>query len=424
METMAILSPTRALSSESSAEVVDTFDHVASMSSTPPTSINDSMSMTSEAPKQEVPVVSEPIDDRVAVGRVDNDATDTVAPVPSEAEEPDTNALPPAVAAPNTPVPTPSAPADDAPSTARSRRSLKNMPVYNLAKLSGTAIHGKRRANGDIVADRKRRVTVDGIIGRRNSEDAELDGQDAKEAGSGSLPNSPKARVPKKRALSPEPAETRSTRSSGPVVEHLVKKISIPGKRGKKSLEGGLTKMSREMRRLQDTNEFSGIDTKPVLYTTWSKGKYVDPNARQPRKKLKVSASKKKNAVEEEPAAVAPKEPIAKQRPIKKWLTHGLYSGQDAPLDVTKHLTPNEKKALVDLPELMPSEKVNKVLPMPMYNGLRTLIQGKDYKLPFDICNPLPAGQPKPANFKLMTKSKSEKVRCFFYSWPTLLTAI
>lgn len=409
MDAMAILAPPRALSSESSTEVADTFDlHVASMSSTPPTSINDSMSMTSEGPKQEAPVASEPIEPPAALDRAGTEAPMPAVQEPPAVETPLADTI---QALPDTPVATPSAAAADPPSTARSRRSLKSVPVYNLAKLSGTAIHGKRRANGDIVADRKRRATTDGITARRDDEDAELEDQDGREAGATSLPNSPKPKGSRKRALSPEPSATRSTRSAGVAVESIVQKISALGKRGKKSVGAGLGKMTREMRRLQDTNEFAGIDTKPVLYTTWSKGKYVDPNAREPaRKKAKLAAAlkKKKKAAEEAKAAPVPEETAPKQRPVKKWLTHGLYSGQDPPLDVTKHLTPNEKKTLTEHPELMPSTEVNRVLPMPLYNGLRTLIQGKDYKLPFDICNPLPAGQPKPASFKLMTKSKSD----------------
>ena len=36
--------------------------------------------------------------------------------------------------------------------------------------------------------------------------------------------------------------------------------------------------VSRELLRLRDTNEFAHIETRPVLYSVWRNGKYVDPD--------------------------------------------------------------------------------------------------------------------------------------------------
>ncbi|KAH9436764.1 hypothetical protein MCOR02_000431 [Pyricularia oryzae] len=47
----------------------------------------------------------------------------------------------------------------------------------------------------------------------------------------------------------------------------------------------------------------------------------------------------------------------------------------------------------------------NKALPLPMYNGLRTLVKGRDFKLPYDVCHPL-ADQPKPKEWRKITKSR------------------
>jgi histone-lysine N-methyltransferase ASH1L len=135
----------------------------------------------------------------------------------------------------------------------------------------------------------------------------------------------------------------------------------------------------------------------------WSNGKFVDPKAAK-------SASRKK--AEPEQAAEEPKEaepePVinTRKRRVKKYLAKGLYAGQDAPIDISKGLTVGEKKALAQLPELIPSGRVNKTMPLPMFNGLRTLIEGRDFKLPYQVCNPLPPGQPKPDEWKKMTKSK------------------
>jgi histone-lysine N-methyltransferase ASH1L len=164
---------------------------------------------------------------------------------------------------------------------------------------------------------------------------------------------------------------------------------------------------------LKDTNEFAHIDTRPVRYTVWSNGKYIEvdpsqetPAPQPPRKKAKVDEDavngEEKPAEEEQKAAA----PAVKKPRVKKWLEKGLYAGQEAPLDIFKGLNAQEKKKLAALPELLPSGKPNHTFPQPMYNGLRVLINGRDFKLPFDVCNPLPPGQPKPAAYRTMTKSE------------------
>jgi histone-lysine N-methyltransferase ASH1L len=163
-----------------------------------------------------------------------------------------------------------------------------------------------------------------------------------------------------------------------------------------------MANMSRELRRLQDTKEFSGIDDKPVLHTVWSNGKYIDPKA--VKATPAHSKAKQEVAVEEEEAQPEPVISLRKHR-FKKYVDKGLYAGQEAPIDISKGLTPAEKKALAQLPELIPSGRVNKTMPLPMFTGLRTLIAGRDFKLPYNVCNPLPPGQPKPDEWKKMTKS-------------------
>lgn len=394
LSNMATLSPSRALSSESNTDVADTFSHVASLSSTPPTTVGDGMSITSETSKPDITIESTSIE--FACTEQGN-VSGSGAPNPIETEpEHVADAIEAIVDAPATPTVVPS-PAATAASSARPRRQRESLPVYNLSKLAGTDIHGKRRANGDVVADKKRRTESDADL------DVKTENGESSASTTDKNKSSSKAQIAKKRALELEPPK-RATRSTGVQVETFTQKISSLGKRSKKALEQNLSRMSREMRRLQDTNEFSGVETKPVLFTTWAKGKYVESEAEPPRKKAKVSGPPKETPAVDEAAAVMPEIPAPKRR-VKKWLGHGLYSGQDAPLDVSRHLTPNEKKALVNLPELVPALKVNRMLPMPIFTGLRQLIQGRDFKLPFDTCNPLPSGQPKPSSWKLMTRS-------------------
>jgi histone-lysine N-methyltransferase ASH1L len=317
------------------------------------------------------------------------------------------------------------------PSPSRPRRARSSLPVYNIAKLAGTDVHGRRRSKGDAIQEKRRRTIAGATLAHRVDSGAS-DSIDA-------LPSTSRAAVGKADAsttnrlnkvlntprssriakrLPPSPATARltrrATRLSGAPAENLTAKLSALSKRGKKAVEKGLGKLSRELRRLQDTNEYAHIDTRPVRYTVWSNGKYVDvdpsqeaPAPEPPRKKVKVDESAAKNdgtkpgEDRQEAGALAPRKPR-----VKKWLEKGLYAGQEAPLDIFKGLTSHEKKKLASIPELMPSGKPNRVLPQPMYNGLRILINGRDFKLPYDVCNPLPPGQPKPAAYRTMTKSE------------------
>ena len=316
------------------------------------------------------------------------------------------------------------------PSTSRPRRARSSLPVYNIAKLAGTDVHGKRRSKGDSVLQGRRRTMPEGTLAQEDdlnpdvSIDALADASQPaqRETNASSTKRAPAIlHTPKSGRISKKPLAStalanltrRATRLSGAPAETITTKLSGFGKKGKKALDNGIKRLSRELRRLQDTNEFAGIDTRPVRYTVWSNGKYteVDPSQptsapEPPRKKVKVD--EKATVVEEKP--VAEKQDsgtVAVKRPRgKKWLEKGLYAGQEAPIDIFKGLTSQEKKKLASLPELMPTGKPNRTLPQPMYNGLRILLTGRDFKLPFDVCNPLPPGQPKPAAYRTMTKSE------------------
>lgn len=375
------------LSAEGSFEVgvTDDSSNLASTSSTPPTTVADTASLHSDSPKRDVV--------HVAV----NDEP-VPAPVEPAASEPDA----PAVAA------------VDPPSAARPRRARVSAPVYNMAQLSGTAGHGKRRAKGDIVADRRRTISGDTLVSRSTGASPRAtrtvrDGIDALDLqwSLGRL-DSPRTR---RQRLQDSPASRRSsTRLSGPVpVSALTNKLSALSKRSRKAIDKGMSNMSRELRRLQDTKEFAHIDDKPVVHTVWANGKFIDPNAPEPPARRKSQPE----PAAEEPEEAEP-EPVTnkRKRRVKKYLDKGLYSGQDAPMDMAKGLTMAEKKSLAQLPELIPSGRVNKTMPSPIFTGLRLLIAGRDFKLPYNVCNPLPPGQPKPDEWKKMTKSTSP---CFYY---------
>ncbi|KHO00375.1 uncharacterized protein MAM_01153 [Metarhizium album ARSEF 1941] len=362
----------------------------ASSSSTPPTTLSDSDSQHSEhsdAPKHDVITV----------------ADDAVHAAPVHAQEP-------------SPSQSPAAPR-------RARRARVSEPVYNLSKLSGTADHGKRRAKGHDVADKRRRtISGETLVGSIEvAADAPPSTQQDKALKAGidalNLQWSPESlHTPRKRRQaqdSPRPLRTSSRRSG---VSSVAATLASLGNKGRNAVNMGLTKMSRELRRLQDTNEYSGIDDRPVIHTVWANGKFVDPNAPPPepaRKKAKVQRvaldedGGEDDGEDDEPDQDE-QEPITNTRRnrVKKYLDKGLYAGQEMPVDVSKGLTASEKKKLASLPELAPTGRVNSVMPPPIYTGLRLLIAGRDFKLPFNTCNPLPPGQPKPDEWKKMTKSE------------------
>lgn len=336
----------------------------------------------------------------------------------------------------------PAAPA----SSSRPRRARASLPVYNLALLSGIDAQKKRCAKGDINGSKRRKTLSSDMLASGNEADAHLldETQDKPNRASridvdARLHGTPQsARKVRKEQAPPATITRRATRQSSSAPERLDTKLSSMGKRVRKTLEKGVTQVPRELKRLQDTKEYAHIDTVPVRYTVWSNGKYVDPKELEAKKKAEEEAKKERNpeagalpashsnkndddtvgAASGSQDAVPPHNNVAgdvdaaqakKSRPVKKWLDKGLYAGQAFPDDISKGLTIPEKKSLAQHPELhqKPGVPVNKALPPPMFNGLRLLLHGRDFKLPFDICNPLPPGQPKPTQYRTITKSKS-----------------
>ncbi|OAA60106.1 SET domain protein [Cordyceps fumosorosea ARSEF 2679] len=414
------------LESESSvaSSVVDAASNLASSSSTPPTTAADSDSLHSDAFKHDIAFITEPPvaptqpDSQVATELVVKLETTpqpeaTAKPITEPSPEPITERASEPVAEPaSEPVAEqalePVAAAAE-PSPKRARRSCAAAPVYNLSRLSGTDGHGKRRANGDDVADRRRRtfsgdtllndsMSTRSSMSTRAKSKAAIDALDL--GASAAHSNSPRAT----RRLAQEAARSRRLTGAGvgAAVSSLGSRLSKIGKRGGNAVAGSMSRLSRELLRLRDTNEFSHIDDRPVIHTVWANGKYVDPNAPPP------SPPQNQNKAQPDPEEEEEEEPVTKVKPRgpKKFLPMGLYAGQTRPTLSESHLTPAERKKLDSLTELDFKKSVNVFMPAPMYMGMRLLIQGRDFKLPFHVCNPLPPGQPKPDEWKKMTKNR------------------
>ncbi|PQE06148.1 Histone-lysine N-methyltransferase ASH1L protein [Rutstroemia sp. NJR-2017a BBW] len=356
---------TRAPSSDSlsTAITVDDLSNAHSSSSTPPTSIGDDVSVSSSSGKPEATT------------------SDTVTIV----EQP----------------------------LKRSQRARASVGTYNVKVLSGTAIHAPKKylknADGSDKASRRRTISGDTLVDALGSTNSSTEtfgkgaqrlvseGIDALDL-SWSVKKLPKSAsqtglvdIPNKKfKQSEDPSRRKSLRSTGEEAEGLTKKLSVLGKRGRKNIEG-ISKPTRELRNLADTKEFAKIETEPVVFEVWSNGKLVPQEP----------ARKKKKAEEvEAPAALPetkpePEKKIAKGKKDKFWLKRGIYAGQDpAHLDWFKASGNAKSQFVVD-----PDSKPRSILPLPLWQGQRLLHVGRDFKLPFDVCSPLPPGQPKPTEW-------------------------
>jgi [histone H3]-lysine4 N-trimethyltransferase ASH1L len=311
-------------------------------------------------------------------------------------------------------------------STGRPRRARASViGTYNVKALSGTAIHAPKKfknAEGREIDTLTRRRTISGetlvsALGSANASSETVvreatklvrDGIEAldlewsvkklpKSRSQIGLPTRESPRRNKKAVNGVGTSFRRATRSTGEPVENLTKKLSVLGKRGRDKFEASLVKAKRELRRLADTNEFARIETKPVLAEVWSNGKLVTGDE-PPKKKVKVESPMK---IEEEKKAS--ERVKSKKRGPKIWLNKGLYAGQQARnLDWFAGCSKEEKKKMTNLLDFKP----NKLLPPPMWHGQRLLHAGRNFKLPFDVCSPLPPGQPKPDEWRKVPKSE------------------
>ncbi|ROW07114.1 hypothetical protein VPNG_07367 [Cytospora leucostoma] len=413
----------------------DTSSNNASFTSTPPTTVADAASIASETSKPDIAATLPDLDRTSPLTDHFEDAVESfVEHVPQP--RPKQQQTSQASSSKDTDA-TDATDATPTPQRARPARARNSAPVYNLAKLSGTDIHGKRRSKGDIVRGRRlsKRAVLANLVANDNAgAESSMDSvvQPGIDALGANWPlsdaDTPQAARDEVKAKSttgkkkgkarsgPAPAPRISTRSSGATAAAgaPASKEESLGKRGRKPPE--TTRIPRELRRLQDTAEFAGLESRPVLHTIWSNGKYIDPNdldehgepinKRSKGHRAVSAAQSEVGAVEEAPKEETPPTVVTRQRRVKKWLDKGLYAGQPAVLDYTIGMSAAEKKKLAQLPELAPSAQVNEVLPLPMFAGLRLLINGRDFKLPFDVCNPLPPGQPKPDEWRKMTKNR------------------
>ncbi|EKD21480.1 uncharacterized protein L3040_006140 [Drepanopeziza brunnea f. sp. 'multigermtubi'] len=318
------------------------------------------------------------------------------------------------------------------PETGRSRRQRTNVTTYNVKVLTGTAIHAPKKFSKDpkVIEELARRKTISGdtllrgsASARRPSDAIEKDeGQTvSKGIDALDLQLSKKALPKPKSQMSPpsSPKKTKkqldlerrkSTRSAaGEVLGSLTKSVSVLGKRGRQVVEDTMpsTRAQRELRNLADTKEYAKIDTDPVILEVWSNGKLVKPEtAREKKKREKAEAEKEAAAkvkdIVEPPVEQKPN-PSSKKR--KVYLSKGLYAGQERDIGIFDWFKGSSRRLREEMENVAPF-RPNGFMPLPMWHGQRLLQVGRDFKLPFDVCSPLPPGQPKPDEWRKTSSNR------------------
>ncbi|PYH98755.1 hypothetical protein BO71DRAFT_425779 [Aspergillus ellipticus CBS 707.79] len=193
---------------------------------------------------------------------------------------------------------------------------------------------------------------------------------------------------------SPKPMRRRSTRLSilDKASDLVGRASSVLGKRSRDKMERSTDPGRRAS--LRPRNVAAPKEEPPT----------PAPSAPVPKKR-RVSESDlpSKTQAAEEPAQeqATSAEPVPRLK-RKRWLAHGLYSGQEY-TDAPPVQNRNRSRRKSQNQDQSPAQR--RLLPLPMFAGDRLLKHGRDFQLPFDIFSPLPPGQPKPDEWRKTNKN-------------------
>ncbi|KAL8930529.1 MAG: hypothetical protein Q9208_000713 [Pyrenodesmia sp. 3 TL-2023] len=264
----------------------------------------------------------------------------------------------------------------EGPRSLRARRS--NISSYNENVLSGSAKHGYRRT---VVVSVSRAVSGETLVEGKSDTTTDFVQQSTlgldQDWSLGSLPGDSLS-LPQG---SDEGAKKRrSTRLSvldfaSSVMEQTK---SVLGKRGRGEISS----------RTDNTLSVKQASGSGVTVQSTESRDYEGPVS----KRLRLESN-----VEDHSSILTTAHKRPAKRPVKKWLSQGLYVGQDPDFDPRFTTAKNKlKKANAQ----SDASKRRSLLPLPMFAGRRILETGRDFKLPFNVFSPLPAGQPKPDEWK------------------------
>ncbi|KFY19279.1 hypothetical protein V493_08041, partial [Pseudogymnoascus sp. VKM F-4281 (FW-2241)] len=416
-----------------------TSSNAQSSSSTPPTSVADSTSVSSPSSKRDGPLLS------IFDSHIDDDEYPIDEDQDDDDEQEAGNGRP--RRARKTTVKAADWAESVTSSASKKARSERGGSVTRRRTISGETLVSSHEGGVDFStetnAEETREMVEDDIL----SPDLQLPARKLQKSRSAMSLGAESSLGKKGRAMKEEAGRRKSARFTNEPTESLTMKLGVLGKRGRDAIDEASFKIKRELRRLADTNEFAKIETKPVVHEVWSCGKLVTGNEPPKKKKEKteepvvvnqvwsrgklVTEPPKKKA--EEPIIVheiwscgklvtgneppkkkakvekvkepepEPVEEAPKVKKVKKWLNRGLYAGQEAIVDLSDGYTAKERKAMA---KANAEVKRRSILPLPLWAGQRILLNGRDFKLPFDVCSPLPPGQPKPDEWRKTTKNR------------------
>ncbi|KAL8944275.1 MAG: hypothetical protein Q9216_000570 [Gyalolechia sp. 2 TL-2023] len=262
------------------------------------------------------------------------------------------------------------------------RASRSNISTYNENVLSGSAKHGHRKKS---ISTGSRAVSGETLVEGRNKSPTEFIKRSTHGLDQGwSLGSLPGDSLSLSTPAQEGTEKRRSTRLS--VVEfasNVMKQTrSVLGKRGREHAAAG-TESIPTIKQEVESDRLAPNVVIPSFEGPVSKRIRIGNNHGTSRSTANGSQNSKK-------------------RPAKRWLTQGLYVGQDPGFNPRFTTAKNRLKKANTKTGLT---KTRSILPLPMFAGQRVLESGRNFKLPFDVFSPLPAGQPKPDEWKKTHKN-------------------
>jgi hypothetical protein len=268
----------------------------------------------------------------------------------------------------------------------RSARSRGSIATYSDTILSGHAVHTRksfRDPNDYALAAASRAISgatlVNDTVTTPKRKMALSAGKGQEESDS---PDTPRAastgRVLRRKSTRVE--KIASTASSA--INAVASASSVLGKRSRDALDSAKSK-------IQSLGRSASVRTRKHA---------ADAEESPLKKRLRISnPAESTSDSEDSDDSEEDEEPPPPKKQRKIWVSQGLYVGQireDQPRQKS-----NKRKSEAE------STEERKYLPLPMFHGSKLIELGRDFKLPFDILNPLSRNE-APKDWKNLTRSE------------------
>lgn len=284
-----------------------------------------------------------------------------------------------------------------------SERSRPSIPSYNTEILSGTARRSRKSLlnedrnsahegpDGDVDPSKQLMLEAERALGLE-CQDSALSGDEASESSSSSLTEVEKEDQ-EEDEVDKLPRRSARLDTNGTAAAAVRLSNAAPENRRWITTGSGLEKSQDQEKEEEKKVSIRGRGTEVVSPATENHIAQLVRPMEEPLAKAVATLSEKE-------------QPTARRAKKKVWLTQGLYVGQD--------VDPRLEKVFGKRSCSYPQQR--NLLPLPMFAGARMLELGRDFKLPFDVFNALPRGQPKPEDWKKTHKSTSRLIHSILKS--------